>query len=105
MALLSLAFVAPDVKPETSFTDWTDCLLAYAQVQSSTSDTEITIAVHGLAQCEEQKDRYRKALMVSFEAEPISGFPALERTNAKLEQDESEIAVRTIAFVRRIRRG
>jgi hypothetical protein len=102
-ALLVLTFVTPTSEPAASLAEWSECLLEYAQVQSSTADTEVTIAVHGLAQCQDQKDRYRQTLMLNFQAQPTPSISTIDLTNAKLEYEESEIAARTIAFVRSVR--
>jgi hypothetical protein len=106
MVLFFLAFVAASAPAEASpaaLVEWSNCLLAYAQVETTGSATDISITIDGLKSCSPHKELYAKALIRDYSLSPVNTESPASRAVKQLEKDQNILTRRMLAFIRRIR--
>jgi hypothetical protein len=106
MVLFFLAFAAASASAEASpaaLVEWSNCLLAYAQVETTGSETDISITVDGLKSCSLHKERYAKALIRDYSLSPVNTESPASRAVTQVEKDQNVLTRRMLAFIRRIR--
>jgi hypothetical protein len=102
-AAASASASAPAEASPAALVEWSNCLLAYAQVETTGTATDISITIDGLKSCALYKERYAKALIKDYSVSPVNSESPASRAVAQVERDQNILTRRMLAFVRRIR--